>query len=131
VRLIIEKYVHSSAPGDVWAEVVMTIGVVSRVRHGNSQSNLPAPDVSQSMLPRLYGYLGFHVDELGGAVIGRVIWIDTAMDDARQMLIGAGARSMAETATGEFDQVKCVFSLHPRRSLVLSGDREAPLLTRA
>lgn len=104
-NVCIEKYVHSIAPGEVWAEVVMAIGVVARVTHGSQRFSLPAPDVWQAMLPRLHGYLGFHVSELHGAVIGPVKWIDAAIDDARKMLISSATRSMPEGPAGEIDEV--------------------------
>lgn len=92
----IEQYVHAIAPGEVWPEVVMAIGVVARETNGGSRFSLPAPDVWQTMVLKLQGYLGFHMTELGGAVIGQAKWIDAAIDDARRMLISTGTRTIAD-----------------------------------
>jgi hypothetical protein len=97
----IERYVHAIGPGEVWPEIVMAIGVVARETNGSSRFSLPAPDVWQSVVPKLQGYLGFHMTELGGAVIGHAKWIDAAIDDARRMLICTGTRTIADDFAGE------------------------------
>jgi hypothetical protein len=75
----------------------MRFGIVGLMKRLNTLSRpkspaLPAPDVWQSMLVKLQGYLGFHVEEFQGAVIGQIQWIDKAIDDARRMLMGACTR---------------------------------------
>lgn len=92
----IERYVHAIGPGEIWPEVVMAIGVVAREANVSSRFSLPAPDVWQAVVPRLQGYLGFHMTELDGAVIGQAKWIDAAIDDARRTLISTGTRTIAE-----------------------------------
>ncbi|MBA9860150.1 hypothetical protein DEE69_29975 [Ralstonia insidiosa] len=96
----IDKYVHAVGPGDDWPLVVLAIGVVARTTSGLASFSLPAPDVWQSMLAKLQGYLGFHVEEFQGAVIGQIQWIDKAIDDARRMLLGAGTRRIEGSVAG-------------------------------
>lgn len=103
----IDNYVHAVGPGDDWPLVVMAIGVVARDTNGAARFSMPAPDVWQSMLMRLQGYLALHVEEFKGAVIGQIQWIDKAIDDARGMLLGAGTRriELAEHDGAEIEGV--------------------------
>ncbi|MFC0697414.1 hypothetical protein [Paraburkholderia humisilvae] len=115
----IERYVHAIGPGEVWPEVVMAIGVVARETNGSQRFSLPAPDVWQSVVPKLQGYLGFHMTEVGGAVIGQAKWIDAAIDDARGMLICTGTRTISEES--EIDGVTITTVDHAYRVHLHNG----------